>query len=861
MTNLSDLLPAGAASKQLNFTADGAIASGQTVALQTAGTVKAVGLIAESVGTEANYQTNGLSEYAQVVADPDTGKTVIAYTDSGDSNKGKVVIATPTASGTISYGTPVEFSSTASYIGMSYDTGQDKVLLTYRGGSNHCKARVGTVSGTSISFGTELTVENDTCAHTAVAYSPDSANHLVVYDFNSDRGKARVLTVSGTDVSKGSDVQFETGQVAQCGIAYDESADAFVASYQDKGNSNYGTAIVATVSGTTPSFGTAVVYESANQGSTAVAYDSSAQKVVITFRDIGNSSYPTAIVGTVSGTSISFGSSVVIASVECEMLAKNVAYSSTNNKTVIVYRDKDNENGMYAVGTVSGTSISFATPVVFNSGKTTDNAIGFDTTLGKFIIAYSDYRGSASNTPYGTAVTLQLPSTNSGSFFGIADAAISDAASGKITMKGGVATNSQLLPLAYTGSVGSEVVFEAGRADHSEPIFDSSNNKVVIVYADDDDSAHGKAIVGTVSGSSISYGTAVTFNAATTTRISGTFDSNSNKIVVNYVDSDGNKLKSRVGTVSGTSISFGTEVIVSGTVTTGATTSTIFDSNSNKVVLFYRDDSNSDYGTAAVGTVSGTDISYGTPVVFESANIELFQHSATFDTSNNKTVVVYRDIGNLSYGTAIVGTVSGTSISFGTANTYNSFTTEDAVCTFDSTNNKVVVVYRNNVNPKDIESRVGTVSGTSISFGSATSIVNVGTSYVTDISVQFDPDNSRIVTVYMDASNSSYGTYAIGAVSGDAISFETPVVFAAATTEDTNLVYDTNADKFVISFKDAANSNYGTSVVLTITGAYPNLVPNTTYYVQDDGTISTTSSSVTAGKALSTNSINLDYSS
>ena len=50
MTNLSDLLPAGAASKQLSFTADGAIASGQTVALQSTGTVKAISSSAAGVG-------------------------------------------------------------------------------------------------------------------------------------------------------------------------------------------------------------------------------------------------------------------------------------------------------------------------------------------------------------------------------------------------------------------------------------------------------------------------------------------------------------------------------------------------------------------------------------------------------------------------------------------------------------------------------------------------------------------------------------------------------------------------------------------------------------------------------------------
>jgi hypothetical protein len=37
---------------------------------------------------------------------------------------------------------------------------------------------------------------------------------------------------------------------------------------------------------------------------------------------------------------------------------------------------------------------------------------------------------------------------------------------------------------------------------------------------------------------------------------------------------------------------------------------------SNKVVIAYKNQGNSSYGTAIVGTVSGTSISFGTEVVF-----------------------------------------------------------------------------------------------------------------------------------------------------------------------------------------------------------------------------------------------------
>lgn len=435
-------------------------------------------------------------------------------------------------------------------------------------------------------------------------------------------------------------------------------------------------------------------------------------------------------------------------------------------------------------------------------------------------------------------------------------------------------------------SVGSEVVFETAQSYHIQPIFDSSNNRVVIIYTDTGDSNHGKAIVGTVSGSSISYGAAATFNAATTYQISGTFDSNSNKVVIVYKDvGDSNKTNSIVGTVdpSDNSISFGSEATI--TTDVASDTTTTFDSNSNKVVTCYKNTSQSEYGYAAVGTVSGTSISYGTPVTFESAQVQMTQTSACFDSSNNKVVIAYRDVDNSGSATAIVGTVSGTSISFGTAVVVHSGQTENVVSTFDSVNNKVVVAYRENTSPKNVESVVGTVSATSISFGTTATVQSLASSYISDPAIAFSPDARKVVLVYTDGSTSNHGTYAVGSVSGTDITYETPVVFAAATTERNGICYDTAADKFVIAFEDGGNSNHGTSLVfqvastnvtatnfvgianaaisdsaagnITVRGGLitnsdlATLTIGSTYYVQDGGTLSTTTSSVVAGLALS----------
>jgi len=363
----------------------------------------------------------------------------------------------------------------------------------------------------------------------------------------------------------------------------------------------------------TPSAGTPVVFESAATAYTSATYDSNSGKVVIAYRDSANNEYGAAIVGTVSGTSISFGTAVVYASRAIDNVS--AAFDSTNNKVVITYRDTvQGPNRLTAiVGTVSGTSISFGSEVAANANNSTNGSAVFDSTNGKIVIAYTDATASS--------VGKAIVGTVSGTAI----------------------------------SFGSAVTFNSGNTSHIAAVFDSTNGKVVISYRDHADSGKGKAIVGTVSGTSISFGSEVQFKGSGVYYVGATFDSTNDKVVISYND-DANSSRGTaiVGTVSGTSISFGSEVVFE----TGVTyeTAATFDSTNGKVVIAYQDDADSDYGKAVVGTVSGTSISFSSPFTFEtSTSIEF---GATFDSTNNKVVISYRDLGNSSHGTAVVFTAS-----------------------------------------------------------------------------------------------------------------------------------------------------------------------------------------------------------
>jgi hypothetical protein len=473
--------------------------------------------------------------------------------------------------------------------------------------------------------------------------------------------------------------------------------------------------------------------------------------------------------------------------------------------------------------------------------------------------------------------TIQTTAAGAGgsSLEAVASGALSDGSTVIVNSDGTVS-----VVATVAQSAGTPVVFDNGNTIFISAIYDSNAQKIVISYRDGNNSQYGTAIVGTVSGTSISFGTAVVFESAVTEQISATFDSTNDRVVIAYQDQGNSSYGTAiVGTVSGTSISFGTAVVFESATTEQI--SATFDSTNNKVVFAYRDQGNSGNGTAIVGTVSGTSISFGTAGVFESASTTNI--SATYDFTNGKIVVAYTDSDNSDYGTAAVGTVSGTSISFGTPVVFESALTSNLSVTYDSANNKVVIAYRDGGNSNYGTAIVGTVSGTSISFGTAVVFESASTQFA---STTFDSTNNKVVIAYTDRGNSGFGTVIAGTVSGTSISFGTPVVFESAETENSiSATYDSVNQKIVIAYQDSANSSNGTAVVFqnestnltaenyigisdgayadtatatiqlvgSVDDAQTSLTAGQKYYVQTDGTLglSPASPSVLAGTAQS----------
>jgi len=256
----------------------------------------------------------------------------------------------------------------------------------------------------------------------------------------------------------------------------------------------------------------------------------------------------------------------------------------------------------------------------------------------------------------------------------------------------------------------------------------------------------------------------------------------------------------------------------------------VFDSTNNRVVIFYRDGGNSNYGTAIVGTVSGTNLTFGTAEVFQSANSGI-AYSATYDSNNSKVVVAYTDPSNADYGIAKVGTVSGTGITFGTKVVYQSVSnTDDNSAAYFPEGGGVVIAFKGSSVGEFIQ---GTVSGTVISFDTAFQFSASPTNFN---SIIYDSTNKNMPIAYVD-DDDGYGK-AIVSQPG----------------------YTTTNNTSFIGITSEAISNTATGAINTYGGintAQTGLTIASDYYVQADGSLSTTTSTVKAGQAVSATTINM----
>ena len=446
MSNLSELLPAGAGGKNVSFVASGTLPNGRAVALKSDGTVEVVGetAVAASSGTTTVFGGNNNVNYINTTKLSNT-KVIVCYMDNDNSQYGTACVLSISGS-TITAGSPVVFYSTAtthiSVTGLS----ETKAIVVFSDNNGYGTTSVLSISGSTITVGSAVVFESANSLFNSVTMLTSTTAIVVYTDTgNSYYGTACLLTVSGSTVTAGTPMVFRTSNSQWMTVATLSDTEVIVMFRLGNG---YVTSCVLTISGSSISAGAVVSFNSSVSEYISVAV-LNPEKVIVAYMDDGNSKKGKAAVLNISGSTVSSGSVWDIFTFNNADTRFIAIAKITNTQAIVSYMDNGNSGiGTSRVLNISGYTISGETASVFNNSGSKYNSI-VDLENSKSILVYKNDTGSGigKSTVLQTATDItNLTSTN---FIGITDEAISSGATGKATIKGGIKTGlSSLTPNA-----------------------------------------------------------------------------------------------------------------------------------------------------------------------------------------------------------------------------------------------------------------------------------------------------------------------------------------------------------------------------------------------------------------------------
>jgi hypothetical protein len=301
------------------------------------------------------------------------------------------------------------------------------------------------------------------------------------------------------------------------------------------------------------------------------------------------------------------------------------------------------------------------------------------------------------------------------------------------------------------------------------------------------------------------------------------YDSSQNCVLFAYRNVIGNKTCVKAATLSGTTLTFGSEVetdmVPDGRVS-------IASDGSGGFVLICEDSNQSSKQFALAGTVSGTTVTIGDDAEYSTSTYGV--NDIAFDSTSGKFVIVYIDNQNSLYLTAKVVTRSGTGFSLGSAVVISSETyLYGCRCTEDTDQNRIVAFASGT---GKIRCAAGAVSGTSTSWGttvesSETTRVRpakAGSSDYNGCGITYDASAQATVFAYCDQEstpNSERATLLIATASGSTVTLgNVQVVDSSAKGNEVGCAYDPTAEKVIVTFGYGDPIGPGNFVSATITG-------------------------------------------
>ena len=473
MSNLSDLLPAGAAAKQLTFTDSGSgIASKKPVVIESDGEVTQVSETAtsEDAGTQAQYSAAQLPTYYGLWAGYDTNVNVHFWSSSNTTNYYPQLLCATLSGNT--------FTLRSTLNVLSNDQTGNQMVTCFHPPTNYTmyfiqESEQNYVQALTIaSNGTSATVQT-TASLGLGGYGTKAKPVRAVYDEDSEwiimmmsdvTSKPRLVAVKpsgspgSTSISVGTSNQIFNDTIKYPDLYYDKSQNKIVAGYTDDNQSNkfYLHEITVNASDGSLSSGTRVVLSSDAQKYSSMVYDENAERGIY----VGGSGSADANAYQAMAIQLSSGSFTIGTALAASDFSgintsggettrsrgnssrgRAIIYHPTAKKTLFLYSDSTGNNlNIYPI-TCSGNTLTAGSPSGYTRNQRSEIGLSYDPDT-EYVGIFSDAYVSSSHQQYFQAYrpaysTTNLTATN---FVGIADSALGAGAAGSVIVQGGTVT-------------------------------------------------------------------------------------------------------------------------------------------------------------------------------------------------------------------------------------------------------------------------------------------------------------------------------------------------------------------------------------------------------------------------------------
>ena len=443
--------------------------------------------------------------------------------------------------------------------------------------------------------------------------------------------------------------------------------------------------------------------------------------------------------------------------------------------------------------------------------------------------------------------------------------------------------------VAAAGAMGTEGAAPGSAKSGGDPgaCYHSSEGTVVVSFTDSNNSNYPSCSVATTTGTTVSLSTPFVLKSSACSFNRCDYDSNQNRVVFHYkLNGSGNYAYLRAASLSGTTFTAGTEIDAWSGASAG-TTGDICKIADAKMVIVNGGVSGS---SAQVVGISGSTLTANTALAM-SGNVSYPARVASGKVDEFLCQFAYIS----SHIQFVAGTVSSTTITGGTVTelTGGSSYPNDLASGYwngqTSPESTYILAYHPPGGASDSQvARVITVSGTTLTLGATTAIDNAGSNFTC---MGWGNSATQALYFFRDGSN---GYVTELTYSGTTVTKGTTTDVGSGRYSNNSIVWDQTSSKSVLFYQNADASDYATAncftpsstnltatnllgiasgaILDTATGTIntwgsrnevqTGLTIGSDYYVQEDGTITTTSTSPAQliGTAISATQINIkDY--